>query len=118
MGVIKTGLIMVATAFVLLAILGMFAGEHDPDAPLSAAQRAAYARENCREFIRRQLHDPGRAEWEDPFDWPVAVQASGALEVIATLRAPNAFGGMVRATYICLVIQSGRASRLVELRQL
>ncbi len=108
-------LVGVAALFALFLIVGHLLPQPDPNSP---AQRATFARENCREFIRRQLHDPGSAEWGTYLRWPAVPKDGGVIEVVATLRAQNAFGGMVQAIYSCVVLQDGRNSRLVSLTQL
>jgi len=76
----------------------------------------AGARFACSEFIRATLNDPRSVEWIDRQRWPTNLRDDGIITVMASYRAANAFGGMVRGTTYCDIVADGGDYRLQNLR--
>lgn len=109
--------IVIVAAGLGVALLVWQSWQADAARGPSAEARADLARTACRTRIGDQLHDPGRAEW-NLRSWPVVATDAGALRVEADLRAPNAFGAMVRARFVCEVVVEGTTRRVVRVEAL
>lgn len=111
----KLGVIVWIVA--LGAIVAMCSGG-EPAPPRSAQyERDLGPRGACREFITRSLHNPRSADFPGPEGW--AVTHDGARAVVeVTIRATNAFGGVVASRFRCEVRRGDGTFTLVALTEL
>jgi hypothetical protein len=73
----------------------------------------------CQVSIRRRLNDPKSAEFDFVGTYRWQINPNGRVLTFPTLRASNAFGGVVRATFACEVdISDRRNLRITHLEQL
>lgn len=70
----------------------------------------------CREVISEQLHDPDSADWVPSYEWPSRVDGA-VVTVQPELRANNAYGGKVKASYNCVIDTRKENYQLVSLEQ-
>lgn len=75
----------------------------------------------CKEFVRKQLHDPDSAEFEDYNTYPAEyVKKDGVYKVQVFLRARNAFNALRRGVFECQAMPWSADGKwiLVKLRQI
>jgi hypothetical protein len=77
-----------------------------PATPRAEASPYASARYACREFIRRDMHDPRSADFGHWAAWP-ASQDGDRFTVHATFRGANAFGATVQNEVTCSLRRDG-----------
>lgn len=108
----KTFLVVVGACVVAIAVLFWSLGLFErSDAEIAVQELRSFqssARASCITSLRRQLHDPGSAEWVSSSDWPVSSRESGMYEVAATFRAQNLMGATVTQRADCVVRRDGR----------
>jgi hypothetical protein len=88
-----------------------------------AAAKAAEQREReegtmayaCKEWVRKSLHDPGSAEFEQPFAFERAAKFN---RVQVKVRARNAFNAMRLSTFECRIRRSGGELVLLSLQEI
>ena len=62
----------------------------------------------CSKYIKRRLNNPDSVEWVQRFSWPVAFDPeTGRVQVSATYRAANAFGGIITEQKYCVARLNG-----------
>lgn len=88
------------------------------DAAEAAARLPTAFRGACLIALKRQLNDPGSAQFGSTTGWPVNTEDHGQYSVLATFRAKNAFGAYVLGTWDCKVRAEGTDVRVLSVRQI
>lgn len=107
LGKVAIGLVIIGAAFSLLT------GERAPPAIKTDAERAAdarkadldFARRACENFVKKTLHDPKSAEFDDPSRFWAEQDKRGIFHVQATLRARNGFNALRQTIIECTIGQ-------------
>lgn len=105
--------------FVLIAMTAAITGgfgcsskDKTPYDPFSAAQGA------CIFALNSVLNDPDSAKFDATSSWYIEERKNGTILVQPTLRARNAFGAYVHATWDCIVKPEGENIRVLSLKQI
>lgn len=90
---------------------------------LSPEQRAAEdrhktARGACILALEKTLHDPKSAEMGISSAWFIEDRPDGTILVQPTVRAKNAMGAFINATWDCVVKPEGEMVKVVSLEQI
>jgi len=85
---------------------------------MTVADYRLVARNRCRRVIETVLNDPGSVQWDDGQQWRITDDAENTWTVYPTLRAANALGATVRATFRCQVQIDGDDWELLALEEI
>lgn len=114
--------VMLAGAGVL-ALTGILAEQDAPKPPpaqpteaTQEADRQSGARHICKRLITGVLNDPESVEWVDEETWAVA-KVGSRYDVVAVLRARNAFNAMILTSFDCLVEVTDDSFVVVDLQE-
>ena len=76
------------------------------------------ARWACDIALKQQLNDPDSAQYGSVDSWYTATKKDGTILVQPDIRAKNAFGAYIKATWECVTKAEGGNIRVVSLRQI
>lgn len=111
--------------FLLGAILSTIQGQKEATrrAGLTPEQKAMEdrhksARGACILAMEQALHDPKSADMGNSSTWFIEDRADGTVFVQPTVRAKNAMGAFINATWDCIVKPEGGTVKLISLQQI
>lgn len=73
------------------------------------------AKLSCKYYVKKQLHDPSSAEFDDPNSYPLTIDKQGYYLVKVSVRARNAFNALRHTVFLCKTNKHGDYYEIKEL---
>ena len=109
--------------WVAIAAFATFAERSAPKAPTDIVPAATVepvksydssARQMCKEFLTRMMHDPSSADFGDYWNWTTIDNKDGTWSVGAKYRAKNGYGAIRSEYTTCVMRRSGDDWTLIK----